>query len=242
MGIKQTLVVLGVIVTAAMPALGSPTVYGTLGGSSDLQENDDTRIEARFRVDTTNWDSRLEFDSYPNYGDTTGHVGNGTSFFENKTFGLVLSYADATDTATWTITAPSGAQTTLTQDVTGFDQLNTMQIYTSGSRGDVSLSNLVFDGLGMNFTSFPDLNTAPSPAVTFKETFLYFGTDLLSNGDWTMSGDVSFGTFTKSNPSEGTKVVIKLRDAHVVPEPAGLLMLVLGGATVFIRRKSSRTM
>lgn len=233
---KRSLVTIGVVVMAALPALGSPIVFSTLGGASDLQPNDDTRIEARFRADTTNWDSRLEFDSYPNNGDTTGHVGNGTSFFENKTFGFELAYADATDTATWTITAPSGAQSTLTQVVSGFDQLNTLHIFTSGSRGSVSLTNMVFDGLSMNFTGFPDLDTAPSPAVTFKETFLYFGTDLLS-ADWSLSGDLSFGTFTKSNPSEGSKITIKLRDAYVVPEPTSLLMLGLGAGLLAARRR-----
>ncbi len=102
----------------------------------------------------------------------------------------------------------------------------------------MSLSSLEFTGLGMNFTGFPDLDTAPSPAKTFEETFLFFGMDLLSNGDWSLTGDLTFGSLS-GNPSEGSKITVKLRDASVLPEPGALLLAAAAAmAALAVRRRA----
>jgi hypothetical protein len=220
-------------------AAAAPQFFDQLGGSSPLQPADDTRIEARYRADTTNWDTRLEYDSFPMYGDLTGHVGNGRSFFEGSTFGFELAYDHTSETVTWTISGPapgSGVLNSLVQPTDSMGQLNTIQIFTVGSRGPVSLTDVAFVGLGMDVLSWPDLDTQPSPpGPTFEETFLFFGEsfDLLT-GDWTLSGNLSFGTFTKNNPSEGSKITVKLRNAVPSPGAAGVLAL---GALAAARRR-----
>ncbi len=214
----------------AASASAAPQFFDSLGGASPLQPVDDTRIESRFRADTTNWDTRLEYDSFPMYGDLTGSVGNGASFFENNTFGFELAYDHAAEEVTWSITGPApgtGVLNSLTQPTDAMGRLNTIQVFTVGSRGSVTLTDVAFVGLGMDVLAWPNLDTQPSPpGPTFEETFLFFGEtfDLLS-GDWTLSGNLSFGSFTHSNPSEGSKITVKLRNAVPAPGAAGLLAL-----------------
>jgi hypothetical protein len=120
----------------------------------------------------------------------------------------------------------------LTQPTDTMGQLNTIQIFTVGSRGSVTLTDVAFTGLGMDVTTFPDVSTDPG-GPTFEETFLFFGDtfDLLT-GDWSLSGKLAFGTFTNTNPSEGSKITVKLRNAEIpTPGAAGLLAIAgLAGA------------
>lgn len=226
--------------TVSTAAVAAPVFYDALGGSSILQPRDDTRIESRFRADTTNWDTRLEYDSFPMNGDLTGAVSNNKAFFENDTFGFKLNYDHDLATITWTISGPApatGTLNTLSQPTGSMGQLNTLQIFTVGSRGTVSLTDVAFTGLGMDVNAFPNLDTAPSPGVSFKETFLFFGDafDLLT-GDWMLTGNISFGTFTNNNPSEGAKITVKLRNAEI-PAPAGAFVLGLAGVAAARRRR-----
>ncbi len=221
-------------------ALGAPVFYPQLGGDSVLQPRDASRIEARFRADTTNWDTRLEYDSLPENGDLTGSVGNNKSFFENQGFGFEMSYDHVAQEITWTITGrlPSTAVlNSLTQPTDTLGQLNTLQIFTTGSRGEVTLSDVEFIGLGMDVLAFPDVNTEPL-GPTFSETFLFFGdTFNLLSGDWTLSGTLNFGNFTSSsNPSEGAKVTVKLRNAEI-PAPGAMALMGIAGVVAVRRRR-----
>lgn len=221
-------------------AFGAPVFYPQLGGDSVLQPRDETRIEARFRADATNWDTRLEYDSFPENGDLTGAVGNNKSFFENQGFGFELSYDHVAQEITWTIAGrlPSTAVlNSLTQPTDTLGQLNTLQIFTTGSRGEVMLSDVQFIGLGMDVLAFPDVNSQPL-GPTFSETFLFFGdTFNLLSGDWTLSGTLNFGAFTShSNPSEGAKVTVKLRNAEI-PAPGAIVLAGMAGAAAMRRRR-----
>ena len=230
----RSIIVLGSVCAVgaiAAGASGAPTFFDELGGGSILQPRDGTRIESRFRVDANNWDTRLEFDSDPETGDLTGAVANGTSFFEGETFGFELFYDHSEDEVTWTISGPDPATdvlNSLTQPTDTMGQLNTIQVFTNGSRGEVTITDLAFVGLSMDVLAWPDLDTAPSPAVRFKETFLFFGDafDLLTD-DWTLSGKIGFDNFTSANPSEGAKITVKLRNAEI-PAPGAAAALGLG--------------
>ena len=229
---------LGAVVVSAS-AQGAPTFYSALGGASVLQPRDDTRIEARYRADVTNWDTRLEYDSFPMNGDLTGAVSNSRAFFEDDAFGFELAYDHDAQTVTWTISGPApatGVLNALTQPTDMMGQLNTIQIFTVGSRSPVSLTDVAFVGLGMDVLSFPNLDTNPG-GPTFKETFLFFGDsfDLLT-GDWTLSGRLAFGTFTQNNPSEGAKITVKLRNAEIPSAGAGAV-LGMGCVVAGLRRR-----
>jgi hypothetical protein len=228
---------IGVVVQGAVAA---PSFYSQLGGASVLQPRDETRIEARYRTDVTNWDTRLEYDSFPMDGDLTGAVSNSRAFFENNAFGFELAYDHSDETVTWTISGPSpatGVLNALTQPTDTMGQLNTLQIFTVGSRAPVSLTDVAFEGLGMDVVVFPNLDTDPG-GPTFLETFLFFGNgfDLLS-GDWTLRGTIGFGGFTNANPSEGAKITVKLRNAEI-PGPGA--MGVVSGLGVCVARRRRR--
>lgn len=220
-------------------ATAAPTVYETLDGSGPLVSRDDTRIEARLKADYTNWDSRLEVSSFPVAGDNQGHLGNGRAFFEGRTFAFDLSYAQATGLVTWTITRPDASTSSLSLAATGFDTLNTIQLFTVGTRGNVDISDLAFTGLGMD-VDLSSLNFNSSPSDTFNETFLHFGNDFdLLSGDWSLTGRLTFSNLTTSNPNENAKLTVKLRNAvdPTVPAPAGAGLLALAGLAAARRRR-----
>lgn len=222
---------------AAAPAMAGGTFFSTFGGPDDLlQPLSEDRIESRFKADVTNWDMRLEYDSFPDAGDNTRAVSNSRPFFENQTFGFDLSFDADTSTISWT-TSKDASVFSQSLAVSGFDFLNTIHLFTVGSRAAITLSDVAFTGLSMDVNAFPDINTQPS-GPTFKETFLFFGNgfDLLS-GDWSLTGQLTFGAFTVSNPNEGAKITIKLRQAELVPAPAGVALLGLVGLSGLRRRR-----
>lgn len=222
-------------ISLALAIAGSAVAAPVFTTADQLTPNSDDRIEARFRADANNWDTRLEFDSFPDNGDTTGNVANNRANLEGSTFGFDLAFDSTTSVVSFTITRPDTTTSVLTQTISGFDQLNTIQLFTSGSRGSVTMTALDFAGLGMDTNAFPNINTKPTTlgGPTFAETWLHFGNsfDLLS-GDWSLSGNVLFDDFTRNNPSEGVKMTVKLRDT-TIPAPGALALLGLGtlGAT-----------
>jgi hypothetical protein len=192
------------------------------------------QVEARFRADTTNWNSRLAFDGAPTPADTTANTGNGRASYESQSFGFNLSYAAGADTFELVITRPDTTTSTLSLPAPDIDQLNTLSLSTSGSRGAVSLTGVEFSGGSFFVDAFPNVDSAPG-GPTFAETFLYFGDAAnLTAFDWSLSGDLSFGTFTRDNPSEGSKVTVRLFDTIPAPSTAALVGL---GALVAIRRR-----
>jgi len=123
--------------------------------------------------------------------------------------------------------------------VSSFGTANTIQIFTNGGRGSVSLANLALTAPGVSLSDgdFPELDTAPG-GPTFVETFLFLGNnyDLLS-GDFSLSGDLTFGAFTRNNPSEGSKITIKLRNGFI-PAPGAAATLALAGLAAARRRRA----
>lgn len=197
------------------------TFYSALNDTnvSPLISSSNQKVESRFRVDVGNWDTRLEFDSYPDNGDTTGHISNSKSFFENQTFQFDMSFVDSTDTVSWKITKGGNVVSNLSQVMTGFNSLNTIQMFTAGSRAGIDLENVTFSGLGLNVTNFPDIDTSPN-GPTFVNTYGFFGNNFnLLAGDWSLTGDLTVGTFQHRNPSERAKLTIKLRDSEIPAPP-----------------------
>ncbi|MEL7484084.1 MAG: PEP-CTERM sorting domain-containing protein, partial [Planctomycetota bacterium] len=174
-------------------------------------------------------------DGAPTPADTTANTGNGTASYENQSFGFDLSYTSGTDTFEFVITRPDTTTSTISLPAPGIDQLNTLSLSTSGSRGAVSLTGVEFSGGAFFVDAFPNVDTAPG-GPTFAETFLYFGdTANLTSFDWSLSGDLSFGSFTRSNPSEGSKLTVRIIDT--IPAPGTAAMLGLGGLVASRRRR-----
>lgn len=226
------------------PAASATWFYNSAGGDSNLQLRDDAKVETRFKADITNWDTRLEFDGHPNNGDLTGHVSNSRSYLENTAFGFELSYDHSASEVSWVITDGDEVKSSLTQSVSEFGTLNTIQLFTSGSRGDVAVSGVEFAGLGLMVDDFPDFSTPTQSGSTFAETWLFFGNafDLLT-GDWSLTGGLDFNNLaTNRNPNEGSKIAVKLRNAEDlttpgIPGPASAAVLLGAGAMAARRRR-----
>lgn len=220
----------------ATTAFAAPQFFPSQNDLFSLVPGDE--LEARFRADRNNWDTRLEFDGDPGPTEVTGNVnqpGN-LSQLENQRFSFDLSYELATGIATWTITPLTGGGSTsvLTQDIGSFTGTNVVQLFTSGSRGSVTLDNVFYNSASDNL-AFPNVDTRPSAegGPTFAETFLFFGNDAdITTADFSLSGNLEFGSFTNNNPSEGSKITAKLRNGFLVPEPASLLLLAIGALAI----------
>ena len=237
------------IVTAACSvgaASATPTFFPALNNpsTSPLQTRDMNRLAARYRADTTNWNSRLEFDTMPNNGDQTANAGNGASRYADQTFSFTLSYDAGTGDSTWSVSgSAAGANpTSITQSMTGFTRLNLFQISTSGRSGPTTVTNLMFDTVGtandVASSAFPNIDTQlnANGGPEFAETFLFFGDNYnLLDNSWTLSGDLTFGSFNRSNPSERNKIDITVRDA--VPTPASAALLGMSGLAALRRRR-----
>jgi len=249
-GSKPWLVVCvcAIFVATCVPSHAGILVLDSQDADSELTEISDDRIDARFRADIRNWDTRLEDSSNPAAGDTTGNVGRHLSHFDGVTFDVSLSYTVDTNTIEWLISPQSGGgQTSALQfmpDEGAF--FNTFQIYTKGSRGVTILENLQYNGSPV--ADFSSLEASPSPGVTFRQAFLFVGntTNLLSS-DFMLTGELTYTpgveAFTKSNPSDGVGLTIKLRptlrQGGEVPEPTSLALLTVGSMAL-MRRVHSR--
>ena len=218
------------VVCALVAAAGSAVAAPTFVNAGDLTDGVGGKIEARFKADFTNWDSRLENDGFPIANDNQAGVANGSGSFDGVNYQFSLTHTAANTGAEfeWTITRPDSSTVSLTHTSSGLINPNTIQFFTSGSRGVVDVENLAFTGLGMDVNAWVDVDTAPSGlgGPTFADSFLFFGNgfDLLS-GDWTLAGDVTFSDFTNSNPNEGAKITAKVFNAVPAPATAGVLAL-----------------
>jgi|GEM_PF-2413211 len=235
----RTLSAIGLAAALAAPATAA-TFYSSAGDPGDtLQFSNDNRVESRLRVDNNNWDSRLEFDSFPDNGDMTDDVFNAGQA-ENRTFGFAMSFSLATSEVSWTITDDAGGTlSTLTQSVTGFGDVNIIQIFTNGARGSVSLADVTYTDAMQTVGMWPDIDTQPAAdgGPTFAETFLFLGDGYnVLGGDFSLTGDISFGTFTSPNPSEAAKITIKLREGFI-PAPGAAALLGFAGLAAARRRR-----
>ena len=90
----------------ASTAAAQPAVLEN--GAEDIISQGASKLEGRFKADTTNWDVRLETNGFPIAGDNQGHLGNGRSFFEGQNFAFDLSYDAFTRVADLSVTRDDG--------------------------------------------------------------------------------------------------------------------------------------
>lgn len=212
----------------------APIVIDSLE-KAGLIETGTGRVEARFRADATNWDMRLAFDGTPKPTDTTANVLDGRGAFADSTFGFTLEYAADESVYAFQVTRPDGRVQAIKAEANGVDAINAIMFATTGSRGKVSLWDVVMKGPGFYWSGMNDLTSSPW-AVTRSDAILYFGDRFdLTSTDWFVAGNLSFGAFSTPNPSEGAKVTINLFNA--IPAPASGCLVGMASGLVLIRRR-----
>lgn len=223
---------------AASSALAAPSFQPSIGQPGDpFALSSAELLEARFRVDTTNWNLRLENNGSPSADDNQSSMANGIGAFRDRSFDFELSYWAAMDRVLWSVSRDAGLSGSLVYDASSFDSFNTIRFSTGAARATVSVDDLVFSGLGMTEGAWPYLSASAS-GTSFRETSLVFGdgTNLLSE-DWSLSGRVSFADFTHNNPSEGARINIRLVQASVIPSPSGIASIALAAGWCLMRRR-----
>jgi hypothetical protein len=229
---------LPMVAIVAPAALATPMFVSSVGQPGDaLAFTSSDVLEARFRADTTNWNLRLENNGSPASGDNQLNMANGRGFYEGNSFDFVLSYSASLDRFEWALSRNMGKVSSLVFDADEFESFNTIQFSSSGSRADVTVSDLAFSGLGMTETAWPGLSSSPS-GTSFAQTNLFFGNsaNLLSD-DWQLSGRVGFDNFTQSNPGEGAKITARLYQTAEIPSPSGMAGLMLAAGFCLARRR-----
>jgi len=219
-------------------ALAAPAFHGSIGQPGDafaIASSD--VLEARFRADTTNWDLRLENSGSPSAGGNQSNLADGSGAFNNRTFDFVLSYSAALDQVSWSVSRGSGLSGLLVYDASAIDSFNTIHFATGAGRATVSVDNLIFSGLGMTESAWPDLS-ASSAGTSFRQTNLILGEDAnLLASDWSLSGRVHFADFTHNNPSDGAGISVRLYQAAEIPSPGGIASLGLAAGFCLARRR-----
>lgn len=232
---------LPIIAMAAPAAFAAPFFTSSIDQPGDqLTRTASDVLEARFRADTTNWNLRLENTGSPAPGDNQLNMSNGRGFYEGNSFDFVLSYSAPLGRFEWTLGRNMGKVSTLVFDADQFDSFNTIQFAASGTRAEVTVTDLLFTGLGESIDAWPSLSASPSgPSST--QTNLFFGdsANLLASGDWQLTGRVGFDSFTHNNPSEGAKISVRLYQAAEIPSPSSMAGLLLAAGFCISRRRRS---
>lgn len=222
MRIHSILLIAGVAVSTPAAA---DYLFASVPGES-FEINGSASLEARFKADTTNWDLRLATEGTPVPGGNQANLANGHPNFEGRGFDFSLTYDAGIDTFTWNVEAQRGKAQSLTYTNAGITHSNAFQIFTSGSRASVTVTDLVFEGVGEFIDVFPDISTSPS-GPTFAQTYLVLQGANLAAENWSLAGSLVFDNFTTRNPGEGAKINIKLVDAAIIPAPGvGLALMI----------------
>lgn len=226
-------------------AAGSPTGVFRVPGTGV--------VEARFKADTTNWDSRLASDGFPTPGEAFQMNVNNGSQFNGTTYSFALSFdASATeDQISWSITNNSTMAVTTTFIDAPDAQANVIRIFTNGQSnatgsqaGGVDISNLTFNGLGESLgdTFWPDFDASPT-TTSFVEYLAFFGNDadLYTSGDWSLTGNLNFVDLA-GNPGERAKITVRIESGEtfdpIIPGPGGLALAGVGLLAGHRRRRA----
>ena len=225
----------------SMSAASQTVSYFPSIAASGLDE-DPARVESRFRADTTNWNLRLEEGSFPVVNEPSQlNTGNGRALYENQTFAIEFRHEFTMDGSrfVWSVERDDGVVSgSVMLDAQSDFAPNSIKIFTNGERGSVSIADLQFEGFGITANGFGNLDVQPNAdgGPNFRETVAFFGLgfDLLAD-EWTLSGLMTFGTFTTSNPSEASKFTVKLQT--LIPAPGSAALLAMGGLVLTRRRR-----
>lgn len=180
----------------------------------------DASIEARFKPETTNWDTRIGVSGVAKPTEVTGAVGNGRNAFEYQSFDYTLQYSKSARQYAISISKsgdkPSVIELT-DEQVTG---INSIRFDASGTRGAIGATQFYFKSENYAGAEIPDL-AADMKGSTTDSLMLYFGEKAdLTDGDWAIFGKVDFGYFDRTNPAEGVKLTVTMASVQPIPQPA----------------------
>lgn len=227
-------------VALATPAtFAGPMFNDSIGQPGDqLTRTTSDVLEAQFRADTSDWTLRLENSLINGPNQNTINTSNSLKSFSEKSFDFGLTYLASLDRFEWVVGESRGGSARLFFSAPEFDSFNTIQFAASGTRAEVAVTDLLFSGFDESIDAWPSLSASPS-GLSLTQTNLFFGdsANLLTSGDWKLTGRVGFGDLTEDNPSDGAAIAIRLYQTAAIPSPSGMAGLVLAAGFCMVRRR-----
>jgi hypothetical protein len=226
-------------------ALATPTTFAgpmfvdSVGQPGDLLARTTSDVlEAQFRADTSDWDLRLENSLISGPNQNTINMSNSLRSFSGNSFDFGLTYSAALDRFEWVVGETRGGSARLFFSASEFDSFNTIRFATSGTYAEVALTDLLFSGSDGTIGAWPSLSASPS-GISATQTNLFLGdsVNLLTSGDWKLTGLVGFGDFTHDDPGEGAAISVRLYQTAAIPSPSGMAGLVLAAGFCLARRR-----
>ena len=186
-------------------------------------------VQARFKADTTNWDTRIGVSGVTKPAEITGAVANNRTSFENQSFGFELSYSSDVQRYAMVISKPGASPSMVELTEQEVRDINTIRIDATGSRGGIGLTQFYFKSQNHSWAEIPDL-AADIKGPTTDSVMLYFGERAsLTDGDWVIACTVGFGAFDRSNPGEGVKMTVTMSSMAPIPQPASVALFAVAG-------------
>lgn len=205
--------------TGAMAAPLATTTF--TGDAAFLAATEGEKAVAEFRwgndAASGDWEVALGFPTSTSNQVQAQHNWSGGESFKLNYDGagsLVLDFNGTSSFLTYAI------------DTTGF---NALALRADGRRGDATISNLQFDGMGFG----------PLLADDVVSYILLTGVDV--TGSWMLSGDINFAHSDTDQANRGSQpsFQVKLVEVEAIPLPAAVwsLLAALGGLGLIGRRR-----
>lgn len=195
----------------ANPSLASGSLAGT------------TVANARFRIDSTNWDMRLANTSNPAVGDATKNISNNAAQLAGS-WAFALSFHAASGDMTFSLTDLDGSSNlgshslTINRAGVAFNQIQLAAVAETMKGSFLTFGALAFSGAALVDGASIDLDLAMNSGDSFKNAYLVASGVDLAAIDWELSGvfDIAKGTST-SQERPAFNLYVQQSDAVVAP-------------------------
>ena len=195
----------------ANPTLSSGSLSGT------------TVANARFRIDSTNWDMRLANTTSPAVGDATKNISNNASQLAGSwAFELAFNAASGAMTFSLTDLDQSGNlgshSLTINRAGVAFNQIQIASVAETMKGSYLTFGAMTFSGASLVNGASIDLDLVMNSGDTFKNAYLVASGVDLAASDWALSGvfDIAKGTST-SQERPAFNIYVQQSDAVVTP-------------------------